>query len=263
MNRIIISVVTGGIALILMRALSAGLESIDPTAPAAELLTLSVQSAVLGLGVLVAAWYFLTSACVLVIAAARLAGQAPTRLESAVSRFGAPLLRRAATWTAISALSFATPALADPYNMDTATAPAAAVEDNRAVEGKPAVEGNARNSAFLVDLGWAPAPEPVPEPEPAPEPAPESQAPPAGNRGEAADSASEPPASSGIHVVAPGDTLWAIAARDLQNGSANATDADIAAHWPAWYAANRATIGPDPDLIHPGMTLHAPTQETP
>jgi LysM domain-containing protein len=56
-------------------------------------------------------------------------------------------------------------------------------------------------------------------------------------------------------VVRPGDSLWAIAERHL--GPDASTEA-IAAEWPRWYAANRALIGPDPDLITPGMVLHAP-----
>jgi hypothetical protein len=43
-------------------------------------------------------------------------------------------------------------------------------------------------------------------------------------------------------VVAPGDTLWGIAGAD----------------WPRWYAANRAVVGPDPDLIRPGQRLVPP-----
>jgi hypothetical protein len=56
-------------------------------------------------------------------------------------------------------------------------------------------------------------------------------------------------------VVRRGDCLWAIAARTL--GSATA-DADIAAEWPRWYAANRATIGDRPDLLQPGQRLYPP-----
>lgn len=59
-------------------------------------------------------------------------------------------------------------------------------------------------------------------------------------------------------VVTRGDTLWAIAARHL---GPQATDQDVAAHWPRWYAANRAVIGDDPDLILPGQVLTAPTHE--
>jgi len=56
-------------------------------------------------------------------------------------------------------------------------------------------------------------------------------------------------------VVRRGDTLWDIAARAL---GPNASAAHIAASWPRWHAANRSTIGPDPDLILPGQLLRPP-----
>jgi len=56
-------------------------------------------------------------------------------------------------------------------------------------------------------------------------------------------------------VVRGGDTLWDIAARAL---GPEAAAADIAASWPRWHAANRSTIGPDPDLIRPGQLLRPP-----
>jgi nucleoid-associated protein YgaU len=56
-------------------------------------------------------------------------------------------------------------------------------------------------------------------------------------------------------LVAPGDSLWRIAARRLGPG---ADDAAIAREWPRWYAANRAVIGADPNLIHPGQRLVPP-----
>ena len=56
-------------------------------------------------------------------------------------------------------------------------------------------------------------------------------------------------------VVRRGDTLWDITARALGPG---ATAADIAAGWPRWHAANRSTIGADPDLIRPGQVLRPP-----
>lgn len=58
-------------------------------------------------------------------------------------------------------------------------------------------------------------------------------------------------------VVRRGDTLWSIAARHL---GPSATAAEIAVEWPRWYAANRETIGPDPDLIIPGELLQPPTE---
>lgn len=90
----------------------------------------------------------------------------------------------------------------------------------------------------------------------------------AGRRHGAAGAATTPdPAPSGetgapAHAVAtptvvvrPGDTLWAVAARHLGPG---APDSAVAAAWPTWYAANAATIGPDPDLIRPGQVLVVP-----
>ncbi|ASN52393.1 LysM peptidoglycan-binding domain-containing protein [Sinomonas sp. R1AF57] len=55
--------------------------------------------------------------------------------------------------------------------------------------------------------------------------------------------------------VRPGDTLWSIVARHLGPG---ATELDIAAAWPDWYAANRGAIGDSPHLILPGQLLTAP-----
>jgi hypothetical protein len=56
-------------------------------------------------------------------------------------------------------------------------------------------------------------------------------------------------------VVKPGDSLWLIAAARLRP---RAGDAAIAAACSEWYASNRAVIGPDPDLITPGLVLRAP-----
>jgi hypothetical protein len=56
-------------------------------------------------------------------------------------------------------------------------------------------------------------------------------------------------------VVAPGDCLWTIAARAI---GPSATDAEIAATWPRWYARNRGVVGADPDLLIPGTVLRPP-----
>jgi hypothetical protein len=56
--------------------------------------------------------------------------------------------------------------------------------------------------------------------------------------------------------VRPGDTLWDVAAARLPGRPTNAA---IDRAWRSWYAANRATVGPDPDLILPGQRLVSPT----
>jgi resuscitation-promoting factor RpfA len=64
-----------------------------------------------------------------------------------------------------------------------------------------------------------------------------------------------PTRSVDVYVVRAGDCLWRIAARHL---GAGATNAAIDAAWRAIYAVNRAAIGDDPNLIHPGLTLTLP-----
>lgn len=66
----------------------------------------------------------------------------------------------------------------------------------------------------------------------------------------------QPGAEERTVTVVAGDSLWRIAARDL---GAFATDAEIAGHWPKWYAANKDTIGGDPQRLLPGQVLIAPT----
>jgi hypothetical protein len=60
-------------------------------------------------------------------------------------------------------------------------------------------------------------------------------------------------AGSGEHTVEAGDTLWDIAAAHLE--PAERSPATIDRYWQQVYRANRSVVGPDPDLIHPGMRL--------
>ncbi|MFC8304109.1 LysM peptidoglycan-binding domain-containing protein [Specibacter sp. NPDC057265] len=64
------------------------------------------------------------------------------------------------------------------------------------------------------------------------------------------------PAAAAEVVVQRGDSLWSIVATAL---GPFCTEVDVAQAWPAWYQANRATIGPNPHLILPGQVLHAPS----
>lgn len=56
-------------------------------------------------------------------------------------------------------------------------------------------------------------------------------------------------------VVLRGDSLWAIAARQLPTGSSAAR---IDAAWRRVYALNRAVVGADPNVLQPGQILHVP-----
>ncbi|MFC5178570.1 LysM peptidoglycan-binding domain-containing protein [Nocardioides taihuensis] len=58
-----------------------------------------------------------------------------------------------------------------------------------------------------------------------------------------------------VCVVSDGDTLWTLAAEHL---GPSADDAAVAHAWRALYRANRAAVGPDPDLIRPGQRLRVP-----
>lgn len=64
-------------------------------------------------------------------------------------------------------------------------------------------------------------------------------------------------------VVRDGDTLWAIAQRHLGAAGDGAGDGAIGRACSRLYELNRAVIGDDPDLIHPGQRLRLPdlTQE--
>lgn len=105
--------------------------------------------------------------------------------------------------------------------------------------------------AGSVDWPVAPAsPPPASPPPTAPPPTvPPPTAPPPG-----AQSPSAPPYDGAVLVVS-GDTLWAIAADSLTPGACNR---EIAAAVGDWFLANRAVIGPDPDLILPGQRLAPP-----
>ena len=84
------------------------------------------------------------------------------------------------------------------------------------------------------DLGWAPAPRPP--------------------------AASVSAAIPATHLVRPGESLWSSAAQSLARRGTETSPRAVAAEWPRWYAANRAVVGADPNLIHPGQRLVAPRE---
>lgn len=64
-----------------------------------------------------------------------------------------------------------------------------------------------------------------------------------------------PRGAPAVVVVASGDSLWAIARTRL---GAAAPAVQVQALTVALHHANRAEIGPDPDLLHPGQRLRLP-----
>jgi nucleoid-associated protein YgaU len=72
------------------------------------------------------------------------------------------------------------------------------------------------------------------------------------------------PAQTSTHLMPPlavtveaGDCLWSLASRELGLG---ASAVDIEARWRWIYRLNKAVIGPDPQLIHPGQILRLPSE---
>ena len=92
-------------------------------------------------------------------------------------------------------------------------------------------------------VSWgAPIPAPTPTPTPTP---PQPSKPPAGP----SKPPVKPPAKPAkVHVVKAGDSLSGISAKFYGTPS----------KWPTIYAANKAVIGPNPNLIHAGQHLFIP-----
>ncbi|HEY7439845.1 MAG TPA: hypothetical protein VIC35_10670 [Acidimicrobiia bacterium] len=69
------------------------------------------------------------------------------------------------------------------------------------------------------------------------------------------DRAAVPARDTTEHIVQRGECLWSIAARQL---GPRATNRMIDAAWRRIYAANSTAVGPDPNLIRPGLVLALP-----
>ena len=94
----------------------------------------------------------------------------------------------------------------------------------------------------VADWPQAPVPTPTPPAPVSPAPVPDWPAP-----------------VPGEHVVLRGECLWDIAAADLTRRTGGTpTHGAVAAAVDAWWHANAAVIGPDPDLLLPGQVLRPP-----
>ena len=121
--------------------------------------------------------------------------------------------------------------------------------------GAPAVAADHHGPGVLAGL-------PLPERAVAPHTSAPPDPPPEAARTEArrpvvADASDERDArTSAVHVVRPGDSLWAVAQAHPRAG------ADTAQRWQEIWHANRAVVGDDPDLILPGQALRLPGTTT-
>ena len=200
----------------------------------------AVELVVVPLGLLVAAWLAGWLVLAVLCVAAAGAGARRRGLERVVARHAPNVVRRllaSAVGVGLGLGATAAVATTPPGTDDVGWTVTATIDEPTA----PAPTATGAQTAPPPATPQAPPPPPAhvasvrtaaPPATPAPAPAP-------------------PPTV----VVAPGDSLWRIAARHLP---AAATDADVAAAWPRWYASNADVVGPDPDLILPGQVLVVP-----
>jgi LysM repeat protein len=177
------------------------------------------------------------------------------RTAETLQRVTPPLIRHAAelSVTALLTIGAARPAAASPtpvrdwLHQSTATT----TTGPRTTEPTTSTTTTARTTATAArPAPRAPAPTPAPPPTAIPAAAPTSPSP---ARPLRPTPAANPAADR--YVVEPGDCLWRIAAQRLGPG---ATNQAIDSAWRAIYAANRADVGDDPNLIHPGLVLTLP-----
>lgn len=231
-----------------------------------------VAAVVVGLGT--AAAGALAAGCWLLAAASL--GRRVVRLATWCDRLGARLtpivLRRAVGLTVGAGLGVAAlGGVASGAEHDLGwevTTTAASETESDAAPVEAALPESALPESALPDAEPPEAAQPSPEPseDGTPEPTlPDISVTPASEgatEGRLASPTPAPPeaaeAVAGTVTVQRGDSLWRIAAEHLPGAS----NAEIAAAWPRWYEANRAVIGAEPALIHPGQVLQVPSDAT-
>ena len=177
---------------------------------------------------------------------ARKCGVAPPRLIAALERRSPAAIRHVAELavTAILTVGATRPATASTTPVRDWLTQAPAPTTTTAVHVAPTTTTTSPSPPHAPPTTPA---RPAAPSQPSPSPAPSISQP--------APIPISPTRSVDVYVVRAGDCLWRIAARHL---GAGATNAAIDAAWRAIYAVNRAAIGDDPNLIHPGLTLTLP-----
>lgn len=225
-----------GVAAVLATTLVPLVDTVQQRSPsAAELLTVLAAA----LGLVLTAW-------LLIVLLLEVLALAPGAVGSAASALALAVTPRMARHVVLFVLGVGFVASCGP-SQAIAAAPAS-VSVAETVDGPPTTEA-------LPAPGWLPALAPATTD--LPEPGWVPSAPPPRASADPTPLIGAPQAAHGPlhHVVISGETLWSIAAEHLPPA---ATDTEIAEAWPRWYAANRHTIGDDPDLILPGQILTAP-----
>ncbi|GAA1990532.1 hypothetical protein GCM10009718_30310 [Isoptericola halotolerans] len=230
----------GAVALLGRRA-----RDVVPTGPeAAGALRVDdwVELVVLAAGLAAATWVLLGATAALVGVAAVRRGRAGRTTDNVVGRWAPGVVRRLARGAVGASLG-----------AGMALTPAAALADDRPAPGD--------GPAAVVSLGWEttsqqPSP-PVQATDDERPVAPDPRPPTESTDDDVTDAqrASNQVDEQDEVVVVRGDTLWAIAARDLPP---DASDADVLRAVTSWHDANRDVIGDDPDVILPGQVLRAP-----
>lgn len=278
-----------GAAILAARALALVADRPWDGRPAAQLPGL-VELAVCAGGAGAALWLAVSAAVATVCALARSTGRRWARGERVVRAAAPALVRRALAAAVGASLGLAGVAAAGaappPGHVEAPVGAVVTADGGTGAGDGSAVGPDAPAVAEAADLGWRPS---TADASPAPplehEHPSRPQAPvgagaapgparSAGAHAVAAASAGDPPVAAPTAatpprpvrqasgrtgattvVVRPGDSLWALASGEL---GPRATAAQVAAEWPRWYEANRATIGADPDLLLPGQVLVVP-----
>ncbi len=218
----------------------------------------AVEIGVVAVGAALTGWLASSMAIATVCAAARALGGGWSAGERLVQRCAPALVRRTLVLALGAGISLSLGGVAHASGADLGWAPttpaASAHVPHGAADGAPgtpasagahadppATTAHATSGSTVSPIATPAAPQAATPPVDPAEPAPGSPEP-------------------RQVTVRPGDSLWALAAADL---GPEASDAEIAAAWPRWHAANTATIGSDPEVILPGQTLDVPSLDSP